>query len=143
MKRIACKARRPLGEPDPVVGHNEPVSKRATTEPPGEGEGGSHGASAATPEGNGWTLLTSHGRVLLLIARDPGRRVRDLAERAQITERAAVGIVKDLEQAGYITKIRDGRRNRYVVHDEVAFRHPAEADHPVRELIEIFTGPST
>jgi DNA-binding IclR family transcriptional regulator len=90
--------------------------------------------------GPGWTLLTSHGRVLLLIARDPDLRLRDIAERAQITERSAAGIVHDLEQAGYLTKVRVGRRNRYTVHDDLAFRHPAEAQHQVRELIEIFTG---
>ncbi len=61
-----------------------------------------------------------------------------MAALARITERSAAGIVRDLEQAGFLTKVRDGRRNRYVVHDEVAFRHPAEAEHQVRELIEIF-----
>lgn len=90
--------------------------------------------------GKAWTLLTSHGRVLLLIARDPEVRLRDVAERARITERAAATIVRDLEQAGYLTKERVGRRNRYVVHDDVAFRHPAEAEHPVSELIAIFAG---
>jgi len=77
--------------------------------------------------------------VLLLIARDPDIRLRDIADHAQITERAAATIVRDLELAGYLTKARVGRRNRYTVHDELAFRHPAEAEHPVRELIEIFT----
>ncbi|MDQ2757703.1 MAG: MarR family transcriptional regulator [Actinomycetota bacterium] len=83
--------------------------------------------------------MTSHGRVLLLIARDPDLRLRDMAGLARITERSAANIVRDLEQAGYLTKTRAGRRNRYVVHDELAFRHPAEARHQVRELIDIFT----
>lgn len=106
-----------------------PPSPPAATPPEG----------AARPSGPGWTLLTSHGRVLLLIARDPDLRLRDIAERARITERSAAGIVHDLEQAGYLTKVRVGRRNRYIVHDHLAFRHPAEAEHRVRELIEIFT----
>ena len=95
--------------------------------------------AAAHRDGQAWTLLTSHGRVLLIIAREPDLRIRDIAERARITERAAAGIVRDLEVAGYVTKERVGRRNRYVVHDDLAFRHPAEAEHRVRELIEIFT----
>jgi len=103
---------------------------------------GHQGDDLASPEhrGKGWTLLTSHGRVLLLIARDSDIRLRDIADLARITERAAATIVRDLELAGYLTKVRVGRRNRYIVHDELAFRHPAEADHRVSELIEIFTG---
>ena len=44
----------------------------------------------------GWTLLTSHGRVLLLIAQNPDMRLRDIAEQAGITERSAQAIVADL-----------------------------------------------
>ena len=48
----------------------------------------------------GWTFLSNHGRVLLLLARDPGMRLRDIAARAAITERSAYGIVTDLAEAG-------------------------------------------
>lgn len=96
-------------------------------------------AEAADARPEKWTLLTSHGRVLLLIARDPELKVREIAEQARITERAASGITADLEAAGYITKRREGRRTTYVVHPDVAFRHPAEAGHRVSELIQVFT----
>lgn len=92
------------------------------------------GASGA----RGWTLLTNHGRLLLLIARSPEARLRDLAERAGITERAAQSIVHDLEDAGYVTKQREGRRNTYVIHPDRPFRHPAEAGHDVGELLALF-----
>jgi len=64
---------------------------------------------------------------------------RDLAEEAGITERAAGSIVRDLEDAGYLTRIRTGRRNRYVVHLDRPFRHPAEAGHDVGDLITVFS----
>ncbi len=35
-----------------------------------------------------WTFLTSHARVLLRIARDPGARLRDIAASLGITERS-------------------------------------------------------
>jgi DNA-binding MarR family transcriptional regulator len=60
-----------------------------------------------------WTFLTSHARVLLCIAHDPGVRLRDIAASVGITERSAYGIVTDLAEAGYIVKHKDGRRNRY------------------------------
>ncbi len=86
-----------------------------------------------------WTLLTNHGRLLLLIAAHPDSRLRDLAERAGITERAAGSIISDLEDAGYVTRTRVGRRNTYVVHPDRPFRHPAEAGHQVADLLTIFS----
>ncbi len=59
-----------------------------------------------------WGFLTNHGRVLLCIARDPGVRLRDIADRLGITERSAHGIVTDLAEAGYVVTHKDGRRNR-------------------------------
>jgi DNA-binding MarR family transcriptional regulator len=85
-----------------------------------------------------WTLLTNHARLLLLIGRNPDARLRDLAEQAQITERAAQAIVRDLEEAGYVTRSRVGRRNTYEVHPHGRFRHPAEADHEIGELLALF-----
>jgi MarR family protein len=76
--------------------------------------------------GGSWTLLTGHGHVLVEIARNPEARVRDIAEAAGITERTAAAIVADLEEAGYITRTRIGRRTRYSVNPDSSFRHPAQ-----------------
>ena len=89
-----------------------------------------------------WTLLTNHGRILLMIAQDPDLRIRDLAQSASVTERTAQSIIADLELAGYLTKKREGRRNLYSVNPKRPFRHPAESNHKVGELIDLFTGPS-
>lgn len=89
-----------------------------------------------------WTLLTNHGRVLLLIAQQPELRLRDLADAAGITERSTQMIVSDLERAGYIDKERVGRRNAYSVNRTAPFRHPAESGHVVGELIDLFATPA-
>jgi DNA-binding IclR family transcriptional regulator len=47
-----------------------------------------------------WSFLTSHARVLLCIARDPGVRLRDVAASLGITERSAHSLVADLTAAG-------------------------------------------
>ena len=96
-------------------------------------------APSAPPAARTWTLLTNHGRLLLLIAAHPDARVRDLAVQAGITERAAGSIVGDLEEAGYVTRTRTGRRNHYVVHADRPFRHPAEAGHDVAALLTVFS----
>ncbi|WP_326631795.1 MarR family transcriptional regulator [Nonomuraea fuscirosea] len=85
-----------------------------------------------------WTFLTHHARVLIGIARDPDQRVRDIAARVGITERAVQAIVSDLHQAGYLTRERIGRRNRYTLNLDQPFRHRSEAGLPVRLLIARF-----
>lgn len=82
-----------------------------------------------------WTFLTNHAHVLVAIARDPEARLRDIAERVGITERAAQGIVRDLVEHGYVVRERVGRRNRYELDDTLPMRHPLEAEHDVGTLL--------
>jgi DNA-binding MarR family transcriptional regulator len=88
-----------------------------------------------------WTFLTNHGHVLVAVACDPDSRLREIAARVGITERAAQLIVSDLEAAGYLTKERIGRRNRYLLRPGRRFRHPAEDSRSIDELLAIFVGP--
>ena len=88
----------------------------------------------------GWTFLTNHAHVLLTLAREPTARLRDVAVTVGITERACQAIVADLEAGGYLAKERVGRRNQYTINEAGPFRHPAEADRNVGDLIALFTG---
>ncbi|GFH34546.1 MarR family transcriptional regulator [Streptomyces pacificus] len=94
--------------------------------------------SASPARGGTWTFLTNHARVLLCLAGDPEARLRDVAAAIGITERAVQLIVADLESAGYLTRTRVGRRNRYAVDATLALRHPHEAGHPVGDLLNTF-----
>ncbi len=84
-----------------------------------------------------WTFLTNHAHVLLCLTRDPSARLRDVAGVVGITERAAQRIVADLEEGGYLTRMRDGRRNRYEIHPDVPLRHPLEQDHSIGEVLTV------
>jgi hypothetical protein len=86
-----------------------------------------------------WTFLTNHTHVLVCIARDPDVRLRDVAQLVGITERAAQGIVGDLVDAGYISRTRVGRRNRYSINDAVPLRHALEQDQLVGKLLHVVT----
>jgi DNA-binding MarR family transcriptional regulator len=86
-----------------------------------------------------WTFLTNHARVLVRIANDPNIRIRDIAGEIGITERTAQQIVTDLEQAGYLTRDRVGRRNLYTLAADAALRHPADSDRDLRTLIALLT----
>jgi MarR family len=89
----------------------------------------------------GWTFLTNHAQVLVCIARDPGVRLREIGERVGITERAAHRIVVELAEAGYITRERNGRRNRYTVNAHFPLPDPIAREQNVGELLAILTGP--
>ena len=79
-----------------------------------------------------WGFLTTHARVLLCIAHDPGARLRDIAATLDITERRAHGIVTDLTQAG-TDRAKDGRRNRYQVQAHLPLPGPGTREPPSGE----------
>ena len=85
----------------------------------------------------GWTFLTNHSRVLAAIAEDHTTRVRDIAARCRLTERAVQKIIADLEGAGYLTHVREGRSNVYRIAADRVLRHPADAPTTVSELLSI------
>src|SRR5438046_3020625 len=95
----------------------EALPCRSASERPGHGPGISFGmvakGSGGTQPGITWTFITTHGLVLLAIAQNPTIRLRDIAARVGITERAVQRIIADLIDAGYISRTRQGRRNVY------------------------------
>ena len=87
-----------------------------------------------------WTFLTTHARVLLLVAHDPGIRLRDIAASLDITERSAFGIITDLVQAGYVVKEKTGRRNRYNIQAHLPLPEPTSQERTVGEVLALLTG---
>lgn len=84
-----------------------------------------------------WTFLTNHAHVLFCIAQDPGIRLRDVADRVGITERAVQRIVSELVDGGYITRQRHGRRNTYQVHGRLPLRHAIEHHRKIADLLRM------
>ncbi len=97
-------------------------------------------SDASQLESRGWTFLSNHAHVLVMVARDPHVRVREIASGVGITERAVMRILGELEEAGVISRERQGRRTEYHVHPDRQLRHPLEADHTVRELLSLLVG---
>jgi DNA-binding transcriptional ArsR family regulator len=84
-----------------------------------------------------WAFLTSHARALVCIARDPGVRLREIADVLGVTERRAFGIVTDLTDAGYVIKEKDGRRNRYRIQRHLPLPRPVDREPTVGELLGV------
>lgn len=90
---------------------------------------------------NGWTFLTNHAHTLLCISEDPDIRFRDIAQRVGITERAVQRIVGELEQAGYVSHERVGRRNHYEVNPKLPLRHELEDHLEIGALLRVLSPP--
>ena len=84
-----------------------------------------------------FACLTNHGLVLLCIAEDPRVRIRDIATRVDITERAAQRIVADLIETGYVSRRRDGRRNEYAVRTDLRLALPNQRDIDIGSLLNV------
>ncbi|MDD9947162.1 MAG: winged helix-turn-helix domain-containing protein [Myxococcales bacterium] len=100
----------------------------------------SHGQSG--DRRGSWTFLSNHAHVLVCLARDPDARLRDVAELVGITERGVFKIVGELEEAGVVTRVREGRRNHYEIDTTVTLRHPLESDRTVGSLLSMLLAPA-
>ena len=85
-----------------------------------------------------WTFLTNHSHVLLTVNENPRALVEDIAATVGITPRATLHILADLEEAGCLERLREGRRTRYVIQPRQHFRHPATAHQEIGSLLAIF-----
>ena|SRR6478735_8107167 len=89
-----------------------------------------------------FAFLTNHGKTLLLIAHDRRIRIRDIADRLGITERATQRIVADLANAGYIGREREGRRTLYSLRDHLPLGLPIQRDIDIGALLAILPAAS-
>ena len=81
------------------------------------------------------SFITNQGLVLAAIARHPRSTARDIGDVVGITERATHKIITDLEDAGYVTKVKSGRRNEYLIHVDMPLKGKLSGDAAVRELL--------
>ena len=88
----------------------------------------------------GWSFLTNHAQVLLCIAQDPGVRLREIGEAVGITERAAHRIVNELAAAGYISRTRSGRRNRYAIKSHLPLPDRLASEQKIGDLLAVLAG---
>jgi hypothetical protein len=86
-----------------------------------------------------WTFFSNYGHVLVCLERDHSIRLRDVAREVGITERAVQKIVRDMQDAGYITVTKQGRNNRYRVNKRKTLRHSLESHCTVGKLLALIS----
>ena len=87
----------------------------------------------------GWTFFSNHGHVYFLLATNEDIVVREIAIKVGITERSVLGIIQDLDQAGYIKREKVGRSNKYKIVPKKTLRHPLESNVQLKELVDLIT----
>ena len=84
-----------------------------------------------------WTFLSNHTHVLHCIFLCPDIRIRYIADKVLIAERAVQRIVVDLERGGYLKRERVGRQNHYRLTPGLHLRHPLEHHVQVGRLLTV------
>ena len=86
--------------------------------------------------GAAWTFLSNHAHVLAYLAEHPDARLRDVAMDVGITERSAMRLITQLDEAGILKRSRQGRRNHYFIEVNAPLMHPLESHCTVGQLLE-------
>lgn len=86
-----------------------------------------------------WGLLTNHALVLIHVANNPRSTLREISLAVGITERAALSILRAMEEEAIITRKREGRRNKYWVDYAALMEHQLRGPYSVVELAESLT----
>ena len=81
------------------------------------------------------SFFTNHACVVMMIGNDNSVRMRDLALKIGITERAIQRIVEDLVSSGYVVIEKSGRRNAYRLNTEGYLKNPLLKDFRVSDLL--------
>lgn len=139
VERLDCEDPMNAGPEEPMLSPGD----GSRTELPSDPSASDAGLAAVTPAVSTpsdptvpqWTLLTNHGHVLVLLARNPSMVLREVAVQVGITERAVQRIIADLEASGIIEREKIGRQNRYRIRVDSPLRHPVEAHRTVGELL--------
>jgi DNA-binding Lrp family transcriptional regulator len=88
-----------------------------------------------------WTFFSNYGHVLVCLARNRQARLRDVAQEVGITERAVQKIVRDMQDAGFLTISKQGRCNRYRINKRKSLRHGLESHCTVGKLLALVARP--
>ena len=90
-----------------------------------------------------WTFFSNYGHVLVCLAQNKQARLRDVAQEVGITERAVQKIVRDMQDAGFLTISKQGRCNSYRINKRKSLRHGLESHCTVGKLLALVARPAS
>ena len=81
-----------------------------------------------------WGLLTNHALVLVHVVEHPRSTLRDIADAVGITDRAALSILRALEEDSIVSRRKDGRRNEYTVDIDALMAHRSYGKYSIGQI---------
>jgi len=84
-----------------------------------------------------WSFLSNHGLVLAYISRHPRSTAREMASVIKITERTVHRILNDLQEKGYIQRIKLGRSNSYQINIKLSMMHVITSNVAVGDFLNV------
>ncbi len=81
-----------------------------------------------------WGLLTNHALVLIHVTEHRRSTLREIASDVGITERAALSILRALEEDAIISRRKEGRRNVYSVDVEALLAHRSHGHYSIEQI---------
>jgi DNA-binding Lrp family transcriptional regulator len=100
------------------------------------------GVNGMTETGSEWSFFSNYAHVLVCLAENPHARLREVADRVGITERTAMRLITQLDEAGILVRIKQGRRNEYLIDTQERLRHTIESHCTVGEMLKMILSPA-
>ncbi len=82
-----------------------------------------------------WRFLTNQALVLIHVFEHPNSTLREIAGAVEITERAALSILRQLEEDDCVSRRKVGRRIHYTVNVRAVLADRMEGPYRIRQLI--------
>lgn len=81
-----------------------------------------------------WGLLTNHALVLIHVVEHPRSTLREIADNVGITDRAALSILRAMEEDTIVSRRKDGRRNVYSVDVDALMAHRSYGKYSLSQI---------
>ena len=89
-----------------------------------------------------WGFLTNHALVLIHVFEHPRSTLREISQAVDITERAALSILRQMEEEDCVQRAKEGRRIRYTVNlpavKKMQTRLPYSIEQIVKAIARLF-----
>lgn len=85
-----------------------------------------------------WSLLSSHGLVLVTLVRHGDLAVPQICDMTSLSRSTVLNVLKDLKNGRILKVRRVGRRNTYALLEDAKFRHKVVSDAQISELLRAF-----
>ena len=82
-----------------------------------------------------WSLLSSHGLVLVTIVRFGDLSVPEICEKTGLSRSTVLNVLKDLRKSKILNVRKVGRRNTYHLEEDARFRHRIVSDTHIADLL--------